>query len=55
VTKLDVLDGIEEMKICTGYRIDDRLSDILPVGRMISSVANRCMSPCRAGRKAPSG
>jgi adenylosuccinate synthase len=32
VTKLDVLDGIEEMKICTGYRIDDRLSDILPVG-----------------------
>ncbi|MEZ5615790.1 MAG: adenylosuccinate synthase [Rhodocyclaceae bacterium] len=32
VTKLDVLDGIEEMKICTGYRIDGRLSDILPVG-----------------------
>ena len=31
-TKLDVLDGIEEMKICTGYRIDGRLSDILPVG-----------------------
>ncbi len=32
MTKLDVLDGIEEMKICTGYRIDGRLSDILPVG-----------------------
>ena len=32
VTKLDVLDGLEEMKICTGYRIDGRLSDILPVG-----------------------
>ena len=32
VTKLDVLDGIEEMKICTGYRIDGRFSDILPVG-----------------------
>ena len=32
VTKLDVLDGIEEVKICTGYRIDGRLSDILPVG-----------------------
>ena len=32
VTKLDVLDGLEEMKICTGYRLDGRLSDILPVG-----------------------
>jgi adenylosuccinate synthase len=32
VTKLDVLDGLEEMKICTGYRIDGRFSDILPVG-----------------------
>lgn len=32
VTKLDVLDGLEEMKICTGYRIDGKLSDILPVG-----------------------
>ena len=32
VTKLDVLDGIEEMKICTGYRIDGGFSDILPVG-----------------------
>ncbi|MBK6637651.1 MAG: adenylosuccinate synthase [Rhodocyclaceae bacterium] len=32
VTKLDVLDGLEEMKICTGYKIDDRFSDILPVG-----------------------
>jgi adenylosuccinate synthase len=32
VTKLDVLDGLEEMKICTGYKINDRFSDILPVG-----------------------
>ncbi|MDO8931672.1 MAG: adenylosuccinate synthase [Rhodocyclaceae bacterium] len=32
VTKLDVLDGIEEMKICTGYRLDGNLTDILPVG-----------------------
>lgn len=32
VTKLDVLDGLEEMKICTGYKIDGRFSDILPVG-----------------------
>ena len=32
VTKLDVLDGVEELKICTGYRLDGKLSDILPVG-----------------------
>jgi adenylosuccinate synthase len=32
VTKLDVLDGVEELKVCTGYRIDGHLSDILPVG-----------------------
>jgi adenylosuccinate synthase len=32
VTKLDVLDGLEEMKICTGYKIDGAFSDILPVG-----------------------
>ncbi len=32
VTKLDVLDGVEELKLCTGYRLDGKLSDILPVG-----------------------
>src|SRR5574343_969873 len=32
ITKLDVLDGVEELKICTGYRINGQLSDILPVG-----------------------
>ncbi len=32
VTKLDVLDGVEELKLCTGYRLDGGISDILPVG-----------------------
>ncbi|MHB1358710.1 MAG: adenylosuccinate synthase [Rhodocyclaceae bacterium] len=32
VTKLDVLDGIEEMKICIGYKLDGNFTDILPVG-----------------------
>jgi len=32
ITKLDVLDGAEALKICVGYEIDGRLSDILPVG-----------------------
>ncbi len=32
VTKLDVLDGVEEVKLCTGYQLDGKLCDILPVG-----------------------
>ena len=30
LTKLDVLDGFETLKICTGYRIGERLLDRLP-------------------------
>jgi adenylosuccinate synthase len=30
LTKLDILDGFRELKICTGYRIGDRLSRHLP-------------------------
>jgi adenylosuccinate synthase len=30
LTKLDVLDGFETLKICTGYRIGERLIDYLP-------------------------
>jgi adenylosuccinate synthase len=32
ITKLDVLDGVEAVKLCVGYEIEGRLSDILPVG-----------------------
>jgi len=32
VMKLDVLDGLEEMKICVGYKLDGQFTDILPVG-----------------------
>jgi adenylosuccinate synthase len=32
ITKLDVLDGVESVKICVGYQIDGELSEILPVG-----------------------
>jgi len=30
LTKLDVLDGVEELKVCTGYRIDGEAYDHLP-------------------------
>jgi adenylosuccinate synthase len=32
VTKMDVMDGIEVIKLCTGYRINGEVVDILPVG-----------------------
>ncbi|MGZ5272113.1 MAG: adenylosuccinate synthetase, partial [Ramlibacter sp.] len=32
ITKLDVLDGIEELKLCTGYELDGEQTDILPLG-----------------------
>ena len=31
VTKLDVLDGLPEILICTGYRLGDRTLDVLPL------------------------
>jgi adenylosuccinate synthase len=29
---LDVLDGLSELKLCTGYMLDGALTDILPMG-----------------------
>ena len=43
VTKLDVLDGMEELKVCVAYRIDGKLSDLLPAG------AEPIRARCRAG------
>src|SRR3569832_348258 len=32
LTKLDVLDGLDKLKLCTGYRLDGKTVDIFPVG-----------------------
>ena len=32
ITKLDVLDGIEQLQLCTGYELDGEQIDILPLG-----------------------
>src|ERR1700729_1536198 len=32
LTKLDILDGFSEIKVCTGYRLDGRTIDHLPAG-----------------------
>src|ERR1700750_1216918 len=32
LTKLDILDGFDEIKVCIGYRLDGRIVDHLPAG-----------------------
>ena len=32
ITKLDVLDGLPELKICTGYKLHGKVLDLLPMG-----------------------
>ncbi len=32
ITKLDVLDGMDVLQLCVGYRIDGELTDMLPAG-----------------------
>jgi adenylosuccinate synthase len=32
ITKLDVLDGLSELNICTGYRFNGKVIDLLPMG-----------------------
>jgi adenylosuccinate synthase len=32
ITKLDVLDGLTELKLCTGYELDGETIDLLPMG-----------------------
>ena len=32
ITKLDVLDGLKELMLCTGYELDGEFTDILPMG-----------------------
>ena len=39
ITKLDVLDGLEEVKICTGYQLDGEQISYLPTG---AEVFSRC-------------
>jgi len=39
LTKLDVLDGLESLQLCTGYKLDGKIIDVFPVG---AEDAGRC-------------
>ena len=53
VTKLDVLDGLDTIRVCVGYRIDggDHLDAAAAVA-ISSATARRSTRSCRAGRRA---
>ena len=55
ITKLDVLDGVEAVKICVGYELRRRAcATSCRSAPRSSSAASRSTRSCRAGRKAPS-
>jgi adenylosuccinate synthase len=37
LTKLDILDGFDEIKVCVGYRLDGREIDYLPAGERVQA------------------
>ncbi|MBI3704057.1 MAG: adenylosuccinate synthase [Rhizobiales bacterium] len=39
LTKLDILDGFDEVKVCIGYRLDGRAIDYLPAGELAQARA----------------
>ena len=56
LTKLDVLDGFEEIKICVGYRLDGERIDCLPAGqRARRRGSSRSTRRSRAGAQSTRG
>ncbi len=50
VTKLDVLDGLDTIRICTGYRIDGEIRE-----QAAAAAASLRGSACRSTRRCPAG
>ena len=53
LTKLDVLDGLDEIKVCTGYRLDGERSTICRPARARRRGSSRSTRRWRAGREPP--
>ena len=50
LTKLDILDGFDEIRICVAYKLDGREIDHLPASEGGQAESSRSMKPSRAGR-----
>ena len=53
LTKIDVLDGFDTVKICTGYRIGDKLFDYLPPHAADQARSSRSTRNSKAGAGPP--
>ncbi len=49
LTKLDVLDGLDTLKVCTGYRIDGELIDPCRLPQSGNPTSSRYTKTCQAG------
>ena len=55
LTKLDVLDELDELKICTGYRINGKKFDYLPFGENLQSKAKPIYKKIQGWQKSTYG
>jgi adenylosuccinate synthase len=55
LTKLDVLDGFDEIKVCTGYKLDGEWSTVCLQGRARSRASSPCTSPFEGWKDTTAG
>ena len=55
LTKLDVLDGMAELNICTGYKLNGKLIRRLPSGAANQAAVEPIYGPCPGGKARPAG
>jgi adenylosuccinate synthase len=53
LTKLDVLDGFDEIKVCTHYKLGDRIINHFPAGMTEQANVSPSTKPSRAGKARP--
>ena len=55
LTKLDVLDGLDEIKVCAGYRLDGEIIDYLPASQGAQARSSRSTRRSKAGKAPTAG
>lgn len=55
LTKLDILDGFDEIKVCTGYRVDGRVVDYLPASEHAQAAAEPIYETIEGWREPTAG
>jgi len=55
LTKLDILDGLTELKVCVGYRLNGREIDYLPASEHAQAEVEPIYERSRGGRPRPHG